>query len=638
MMIVRTVAAVIAAAMMTGAAAAADKQKPEEAFTPPSTLEELGARLADALAESKTVGMQVTIVDATGAVWTGEYGYLDKEKTRPVEQDSVFRAGSISKSFTGTLAQMLVEDGVLDLNQTLHAAAPEIEFVNKWEATDPVLLVDLSEHTTGWDDIQFSEYKDFGPDATLLDGIAFNPKSRTSRWKPGRYASYNNVGPSILGYVMEKKTGASFDALMQTRIFGPLGMENVSFRRTEAIAAKLSKSYSDKGVEEPFVNIGMPPAGSLNTSATELSKFVALLIRRGEANGSQLISPEGADRIATPTRAIAARAGLRMGYGLGVYTSPTKEYGVVTGHNGGIDGFISEYGFFRDADAGYVMMLNTPDGDLYRKVRKLLLAYLRAQHPTPPAAAAQPDGDLARYEGMYRQITPRTEFIRFLFDVMDIAKVEAKDGKLVVSPPFGEGVTLTPLGNGLFAAEGGTQADRILTLSPEGDMEMIRFLQSAYVRVGFLDAWWRPALIALALIGTVLTVLMLVFWCVLRPFGLFRASGRWRVWTAPLLAYVSLGVLAGAFMLGSAGNSASFTANLGAPSLYSWTAALATIAFAVFSVIAFASVFLAQNVTRGARIIAGFSSATLLALALYLFSYGWIGMTIWSYTPMVSGV
>lgn len=641
MKIIRAAAAAMAAvfagaAAFSGAPGVAAQEA--ETFTPPQDLDALRARLAEAFADSKTVGMQVAIVDADGAVWTGEFGWLDKEKTRPVEADSVFRAGSISKSFTGVLAQMLVEDGVLDLDERLKVAAPEIEFENRWEATDPVRLVDLAEHTTGWDDIQFSEYRDFGPDADLLDGIAFNPKSRVSRWKPGRYASYNNVGPAILGYVMEKKTGTDFNDLMQARIFGPLGMENASFRRTDAIAAKLSKSYSDKGVEEPFVHIGMPPAGSLNTSAAELSKFVAFLIRKGEAGGAPLLSPDGVRRLYTPTRSIAARAGLDMGYGLGVFTSPTRTNGVVIGHNGGIDGFISEYGYFDDAGLGFVMMLNTPDGDLYRQTRKLLMGYIRTQHPAPAPAEAAAEVDLSAFEGYYRQLTPRSEFMRFALDAMDFARVTAKDGKLVVSPPFGEGVDLVPLGGGLFTAEGGTQADRIFTLSPEGDMEMIRFLQSAYVRVGLVDAWWRAAMIALFLGGAVLAALMLVLWCLLRPFGVFRGSGRWRVWAAPTLAYLSLGIMTGAFMLGSAGNSASFTANLGAPSVYSLTVTAASIAFAALSILSFIGVFAAPGARPAARIMAGFCATTLMAMAAYLFAYGWIGITIWSYAPKVAGV
>lgn len=630
---IRIFAAALAASVLAGHAGAEE----EGAFVPPRTLEELDARLAEAFAAGSAAGFQVALVDATGPVWTGEYGFLDKEKTRPVEPDSVFRAGSISKSFTGTLAQILVEDGALDLNERLRDAAPEVEFTNKWEESDPVLLADLAEHTTGWDDIQFSEYRDFGAGAPLIEGIAFNPKARTARWKPGRYASYNNAGPAILGYVMEKKTGHAFDELMQERIFRPLGMENASFLVTDAVAAKLSKSYSDAGDEEPFVHIGMAPSGALNISASELATFAAFLIRRGEANGAQLVSREGVLRIETPTRSLAARGGLAMGYGLGVSTSPEGEYGVLTGHSGGIDGFVSEYGYFRDSGTGFVMMLNTPDGDLYRSVKKLLMAYLRTQHPAPPAARADASVDLAQYEGMYRQLTPRSEFIRFLFDIMDIAKVEAKDGKLVVSPPFGEGVVLVPLGGGLFVAEGGSEADRILLVSPEGKMSMIRTLQSAYARVGFIDAWWRVALVALFLLGAAVAILTLLLWAVLRPFGVFRNTGRWRVWAAPLLAYASLGVLAAAFMLGGSGSSASFTANLGAPSLYSWTAAAATVTFAVFSALGLVGAALAQNTTRGARALAGFSAATLCAMAFYLFHYGWIGMTIWSYRPMVSG-
>ena len=138
------------------------------------------------------------------------------------------------------------EDGVLDLNAKLKDVVPEIEFTNKWEATDPIRLVHLSEHTTGWDDIQFSEYRDFGPDVTPLEGLAANPVSRTSRWRPGRYASYCNSGPVALAAAIEKMTGEKYEDLVDERIFAPLGIEGASFLLTDDVKGRISKSYSSK--------------------------------------------------------------------------------------------------------------------------------------------------------------------------------------------------------------------------------------------------------------------------------------------------------------------------------------------------------------------------------------------------------
>ncbi|NWG72204.1 MAG: beta-lactamase family protein [Parvularculaceae bacterium] len=622
---------ILAAFHVAGAAAS------DEPAAAPGTLEELDRRIGEAAAASNAPGLQVAIVDAGGASWTRAYGHIDREKTRPVSDDSVFRAGSISKSFTGVLAMMLVEDGVLDLDETLRTAAPEVAFQNQWEETDPVRLVDLSEHTTGWDDVQFSEYRDFGPDAELLDGISFNPKSRTSRWKPGTYASYNNAGPAILGYVMEKKTGRRFDDLMADRIFEPLGMKNCSFLLTDGVKAKLSNSYSGDGSPEPYVHIGMRPSGSLNCPAAELAKFVALLIRRGEWNGVQLVSPEGVARIETPTRSLAARNGLSLGYGLGVHGAPTRSGGVFYGHNGGIDGFLAEYGYLRDAGLGFVFMMNSPDSELYEQVSALVIGYLRTQRPIPPAASPVEGIDLGVYEGFYRQMTPRSEFTRVLTDAFDIVRVEERDGVLVVGPAFGSGgAPLAAFGGGLFAREGAAEPDRIFIAT--GDrMEMIRGLQDAYLRVGAVSAFAPLSLLAATAFSGALAFFTTLVWCLLRPFGLFMNSNRWRAWLWPYLGFIALIAIVAAFGLGASGGFSRFIANMGGPSAYTLTIAAATLALPVFAALGLLAALAAPRVAFGARLLAGVASLTLAALSLYLWNYGWIGMTLWSYPPQVPG-
>jgi len=602
----------------------------------PASLEELDQRIAEVVAKGSPVGLEVALVDASGVIWSNGYGYLDKEKTRPVETTTAFRAGSISKSFTGLLAEMLSEEGVLDLNAKLKDVVPEIEFTNKWEATDPVRLVHLSEHTTGWDDIQFSEYRDFGPDVTPLEGLAANPVSRTSRWRPGRYASYCNSGPVALAAAIEKMTGEKYEDLVDERIFAPLGIEGASFLLTDDVKGRISKSYSSKLLEEPYVHIGLRASGSLNISASELGKFVAFLIRRGEVNGEQLIPPEAATRIETPTTSLAAEAGLKLGYGLGNYGSSIKDR-VFHGHTGGIDGFISQYGYSKETGTGFVIMSNTADGKPFVEARNLLVSYLLSQSALVEPAAAKAD-DLARYEGMYRQITPRTEFARVLSDAFDIARVHAEDGKLVVSPPFGEGVSLTPLGDGFFTAEGRTQADRMILTTPEGAMEMHRSFQDAYRRVSLIEAYAPVAIIGAAVILSALALLSTLIWILARPFGAFRNSNRWRVYTLPLLAIASLAACLGAFALASMGSGTEAIERLGAPSLWTRTIQISTYLLPIFAALGVYAALTARGTSIFARMQAGATSLVLLLLSGYLWTYGWIGMTVWSYAPKVVGV
>ena len=104
----------------------------------------------------------------------------DKLSERPVTEGTLFRIGSISKSFVALSAMMLVEEGRLDLQAPLRELAPEIEFTNRWEKTHPVRMVHLMEHTTGWDDLALREYaQNIYPPISLREGLAFDPRSRT---------------------------------------------------------------------------------------------------------------------------------------------------------------------------------------------------------------------------------------------------------------------------------------------------------------------------------------------------------------------------------------------------------------------------------------------------------------------------
>ncbi len=631
----RIIAAAFAAAFLAVQASAED----EAEFAPPRTLEELDARIAEEVAESGVIGLQVAMVDKTGATWAKSYGWLDKEKTRPAANEAIFRAGSISKSVTGALAQILVEDGVLDLNARLHDAVPEIRFDNKWEATDPVRLVHLSEHTTGWDDIQFSEYRGVAPEISLVDGLAINPKARVNRWKPGLYAVYNNAGPAALAAAMERVTGDAYDAMVDERIFAPLGIERASFFLNDEIAANMSKSYSASGIEEPYVHIAMRPSGSLNISASELAKFVAFLIRRGEANGVQIISPEGVTRMETPTTSLAARAGLKLGYGLGVYGFNVEDR-VFYGHNGGIDGFLAEYGYSHETATGYVIMSNTAKGEPLLAIRKLVASYLLATGASAaPAPEIVKDADLSGYKGVYRQLTPGNEMLRPLLDLVDFIIVTPKDGGLEIKNLVGgPGVIATPVAGEQFIRKGRNTPDRIIVETPEGETELLYFFQNAYRKTSPAVVYGRVAIMGVAIFMSFAAILFALIWCVARPFGAFRASNRWRVWIWPMLAILSVALAVVVGIAAASGSSATMMARLGGPTIWSLAITAATIALPVFSLLGVAAAFMTKSASGFARIHAGATSLSLTALSLLLASYGWIGMTIWSYRPAIAGV
>jgi CubicO group peptidase (beta-lactamase class C family) len=112
---------------------------------------------------------------------------------------TLFRIGSTSNAFVALTAMALVREGKLSLDTPLAKALPGFWFRNAWEATDPVRIVNLLEHTSGFDDNSLQSYANSDPKPlTLSEGLAIDTATRVSRWRPGTHFSYCNTGPAIV--------------------------------------------------------------------------------------------------------------------------------------------------------------------------------------------------------------------------------------------------------------------------------------------------------------------------------------------------------------------------------------------------------------------------------------------------------
>ena len=101
--------------------------------------------------------MAIAIVSRDEEEWVAGLGRADVSANKPVSAETLFRIGSTSKAFAALAALKLQEEGKLKLTDTVRQRGPEVAFANSWEASDPVRLVHLMEHTTGFDDIHLRE-------------------------------------------------------------------------------------------------------------------------------------------------------------------------------------------------------------------------------------------------------------------------------------------------------------------------------------------------------------------------------------------------------------------------------------------------------------------------------------------------
>src|SRR5215469_11764826 len=333
----------LASGIAVSAAPQADQEN--EGLPPPRTLEELQKAMKDVVEKNHVTGTGIALISNGQLVWCGGIGKADIAASRDVSCDTEFRVGSISKTFVALALLKLEEEGRINLYARLQDVAPEIPMRNRWAGTNPVRVVNLLEHSAGFDDMELSEVynrKDRA-DYPLLNVFKRFQEPQDVRWPPGTRFSYSNPGFGIAGYLIEKVSGQPFDAFIQQNLLVPLEITVGDFRLTDANRAMLAQGYEGNPPGSvPYKNIYLRPAGDMKASPGELAKLVQFFLRRGRAGDVQLLKPETIARMEFPETISSAKNGLRLGYGLANYTE--SEGGVIThGHDGGIDGFISSY-------------------------------------------------------------------------------------------------------------------------------------------------------------------------------------------------------------------------------------------------------------------------------------------------------
>src|ERR1035437_8273441 len=208
----------------------------------PKTLTELKNSIQKILRDTKTPGAGVVLVSGDETILLEGFGKADIEKNIAVNENTMFRLGSISKMYVALAILKLQEEGRLSLKDKIRDLIPEIKFNNPWEDKYPIRIDNLLEHTTGWGDWHFAELASDDPKPkTLKESLDYYPKSRTSKFIPGTRIQYSNVGTSVAAYIVEKVSGLTFEDYIDKYIFKPMGMENMTYLQ--------SKQFEKSGVK-----------------------------------------------------------------------------------------------------------------------------------------------------------------------------------------------------------------------------------------------------------------------------------------------------------------------------------------------------------------------------------------------------
>lgn len=391
-------------------------------------------------------GLQVLVFTRDSLLYQRNVGVRNRRTNAPVTAQTLFPVASITKSFVAASALMLVEQGQLSLTDELKKVAPEIEFTNEWEATDPVRLVHLLEHTAGFDDWSLKAYAINDPTISLQNGLTIATQSRRSRWRPGTFMSYSNAGPPIVARIIEERTGQDFEAYVRQHIFRPLGMNRATFHRDGAFLTDGARGYtSADGREAPYWHLLLRPTGGLNVSALELMPFVQLLMGRGSYRGQSLLQPASVQRMETPITSLAAQAGAGQGYGLNNFTTSYRGH-LLHGHDGAAPGFRAHYLYDANLNRGLIILVNS-DGPGFGPLKDAVLkAVMQSVPPKLAPVYRLSQAEKEAWLGYYRPSQFRTATTGWFLGLTELVHIEEEEGQLVLHDGLGsEAIRLRPV-------------------------------------------------------------------------------------------------------------------------------------------------------------------------------------------------
>ncbi|WP_210521884.1 serine hydrolase domain-containing protein [Hymenobacter terricola] len=593
------------------------------------SLAQLQDSLRHVMAREHIPGLMLTLVSHDSVLFEGGLGLADIAAQRPVTAHTRFRIGSVTKTFVVAGLLQLIEQGKLNLNDEVHKIAPEIPIDNPWEATDPVRVVHLLEHTAGFDDMRLNHV--YNPTPTDPRGPAalavFRGELRC-RWRPGERMSYSNPGYEVAGYLLEKLSGQAYEQYLTTHLLRPLAMPDATpaLRIIPGPGMSQGHKFADGHYQAvPLLPIYAGPAGSMSASAADMTQWVKFFLHDGRTpDGTALLQPASLHEMETAHSPLSDRTGLHDGYGLANFALGLKGKVPFRGHSGGIDGFITAFGYNRELGVGYSFSNN--GGVRAPKLEQLVQAFLLRQlpTPTPPARVPLDVAAVAPYLGHYRSAAPRNEMAGFADYLVGGTNLRRQGNFLLNEPLIGEADTLLPTGPLTFRRPAEQTATAVLTHDKEGRQVLITSSEYA-LAAGFW--WWLPpallALCGLLVLTSSLAALVGLVQVLRRKIPRVQLLPR----LLPLLAASALMVtLAALFSLGE----------------HIWTAGQVNLPTVLFSLGPL--VFVACTVAGFLLTVRYFGHFRRRAVAWYLLltygalgwlaavlaTYGWLGLRVWS--------
>lgn len=307
-------------------------------------------------------GVAIAVVKDGKLVHNEGYGIANLEWHCPIRPDTVFCLASITKQFTATAIMLLEREGKLRLDDPITTYLPDYPTHDR-----TITITHLLNHTSGIK--SYTSLDNFMLDISKKDlspgDLLVYFKDLPLVFEPGTHFLYNNSGYHLLGLIIEKIAGKSYEQFIQQHIFQPLGMHHSYYMRNEAIIPRRASGYTKtpEGYRQSeYLNMLIPyAAGSLGSTVEDLIRWDAAL------REERLLDAATQEQMYTP---LLLTDGRTEEYGFGFRVTSYEGHRLV-GHGGGIPGFHTFMARFLDDNMMIVVLANMPDIDVEKITRKI---------------------------------------------------------------------------------------------------------------------------------------------------------------------------------------------------------------------------------------------------------------------------
>ena len=368
-------------------------------------------------------GFSVSVVRGEEVIFSKGYGVVTAGEETPLDEDTIMAIGSLTKSFTAMAIMQLKEQGLLELDDPVVKYLPWFRSADKTRS-DTITLRMCLNNTTGLAASFATIMQNQSQDADALEmGVRALSSYQMTR-EPGQSFEYLNEGWNVLGLIIEKLSGMSWEQYIAQNIFRPLEMDRSSSDRKVLKSWQISTGHYSGIAPEPaaFIHIqGSLPAGSgLYASASNLGNYLIALLNGGRFGHEQLLSADSVKRMWRPAASMRVLpyemggTGEPAHYGMGwiVLELEGKTY---IGHGGEFRTMSSLALLDPDSRTGVALLYNTGELDGYTSQSSQYLAYnaLRIvnglplsdygipREKDPTLNNYRPDHDLATHVGTY---------------------------------------------------------------------------------------------------------------------------------------------------------------------------------------------------------------------------------------------